>query len=130
VPVTRRTSDQQKALYAGKRHAVDPSLMGRRVELRFAPEGLGRMDMFWEGRFIGQGILFIVGRHAHRQTPQPPRFTTIDRPSITWACSSQSLMTTCWAGSAIATLRQTLTGAASEFSESATIVPRACRGGC
>jgi hypothetical protein len=44
------------------------------VELRFDPEDLTRLDVYWEGRPAGQAIPFIVSRHVHRQVPQaqPP----------------------------------------------------------
>ena len=42
----------------------------RRIELRFDPEDLTRLDVFWEGRPVGQAIPFIIGRHVHRQGPQ------------------------------------------------------------
>ena len=42
----------------------------RRIELRFDPEDLTRLDVFWEGRPVGQAIPFIIGRHVHRQVPQ------------------------------------------------------------
>src|SRR5207244_2969857 len=51
-------------------YAVDQSLIGRRVELRFDPEDLTRLDVFWEGRHVGQAIPFTVGHHVQRQAPQ------------------------------------------------------------
>ncbi len=72
--VIRRVTATASVSLAGNRYAVDPSLIGRRVELRFDPEDLTRLDVFWEGRPVGQAIPFIVGRHVHRQVPQaqPP----------------------------------------------------------
>ena len=72
--VIRRVTSTASVSLAGNRYAVDPSLIGRRVELRFDPEDLTRLDVFWEGRAVGQAIPFIVGRHVHRQVPQaqPP----------------------------------------------------------
>lgn len=52
---------------------MDPSLIGRRIELRFDPEGLTRLDVFWDGRPVGQAIPFIIGRHVHHQVPQAQR---------------------------------------------------------
>jgi len=79
----RRVTSTASVSLAGNRYAVDPSLIGRRVELRFDPEDLTRMDVFWEGRPVGQAIPFIIGRHVHRQVPQaqppaPPPSTGVD----------------------------------------------------
>ena len=81
--VARRVTSTASVSLAGNRYAVDPSLIGRRVELRFDPEDLTRLDVFWEGRPVGQAIPFIVGRHVHRQVPQalppaPPAPTGVD----------------------------------------------------
>jgi putative transposase len=81
--VARRVTSTASVSLAGNRYAVDPSLIGRRVELRFDPEDLTRMDVFWEGRPVGQAIPFIVGRHVHHQVPQaqpsgPPLSTGVD----------------------------------------------------
>jgi len=81
--VMRRVTSTASVSLTGNRYAVDPSLIGRRVELRFDPEDLTRMDVFWEGRPVGQAIPFIIGRHVHRQVPQahsapPPPSTGID----------------------------------------------------
>jgi transposase InsO family protein len=72
--VLRRVTSTASVSLAGNRYVVDPSLVGRRVELRFDPEDLTRLDVFWEGRPVGQATPFIVGRHVHRQVPQaqPP----------------------------------------------------------
>jgi putative transposase len=49
---------------AGNRYSVDPSLIGRRIELRFEPEDLTRLDVFWEGRPVGVAVPFVIGRHV------------------------------------------------------------------
>lgn len=50
------------------------------MESRFDPEDLAHLDVFWEGRPVGQAIPFSVGRHVHHQVPQaqppPPPPTT------------------------------------------------------
>ena len=46
---------------AGNRYAVDPALVGRRVECRYDPEDLSRIDVFLEGRPAGAGIPFVIG---------------------------------------------------------------------
>jgi putative transposase len=42
----------------------------RQVELRFDPEDLSKLDVYWEGRPLGQAVPFVLGRHVHRQVPQ------------------------------------------------------------
>jgi putative transposase len=81
--IMRRVTSTASVSLAGNRYAVDQSLIGRRIELRFDPEDLTRLDVFWEGRPVGQAIPFIVGRHVHRQVPQalpltPPPSTGVD----------------------------------------------------
>ncbi len=81
--VLRRVTSTASVSLAGNRYAVDPSLIGRRIELRFDPEDLTRLDVFLEGRPVGQAVPFIVGRHVHRQVPQaqppaPPPATGVD----------------------------------------------------
>ena len=72
--VVRRVTTTASVSLAGSRYSVDPSLIGRRVELRFDPEDLTRLDVFWEGRPVGHAIPFVIGRHVHHQVPQaqPP----------------------------------------------------------
>jgi putative transposase len=52
--VLRRVTSTASISLAGNRYAVDPSLIGRRIELRFDPEDRTRLDVFWEGRPVGQ----------------------------------------------------------------------------
>ena len=72
--VVRRVTRTASVSLAGNHYSVDVSLIGRRIELRFDPEDLTRLDVFWDGRPVGQAIPFIIGRHVHRQVPQaaPP----------------------------------------------------------
>jgi putative transposase len=72
--IMRRVTQTASVSLAGNRYSVDQALVGRRVELRFDPEDLTRMDVYWEGHPAGQAIPFILGRHVHRQVPQaqPP----------------------------------------------------------
>ena len=72
--VMRRVTTTASVSLTGNRYAVDEALIGRRVELRFDPEDLTRLDVYWEGYPAGQAIPFILGRHVHRQVPQaqPP----------------------------------------------------------
>jgi putative transposase len=57
----------------GNHYLVDPSLVGRRVELRFAPEDLSAIDVFVEGRAAGVATPLVVGRHTHAAVPQAAR---------------------------------------------------------
>jgi Mu transposase, C-terminal len=70
----RRVTSTASISLAGNRYGVDEALIGRRVELRFDPEDLTRLEVYWEGHPAGQAIPFILGRHVHRQVPQaqPP----------------------------------------------------------
>jgi putative transposase len=72
--VLRRVTSTASVSLAGNRYSVDEALIGRRVELRFDPEDLTRLEVYWEGHPAGQAIPFILGRHVHRQVPQaqPP----------------------------------------------------------
>jgi putative transposase len=70
--VWRKVTRTASVSLAGNRYAVDQALVDRRVELRFDPEDLTRLDVYWEGRPAGQATPFIVSRHVHRQVPQAP----------------------------------------------------------
>ena len=48
---------------------MDPALVNRRAELRFDPNDLTKLDVYWEGRPFGSGIPFVIGRHVERQAP-------------------------------------------------------------
>lgn len=66
----------------GNQYSVDPALVGRRVELRFDPEDLSAIDVFYEGRPAGVATAFVIGRHTHKRVPQAtpiePEATGID----------------------------------------------------
>ncbi len=55
---------------ASNRYQVDPSLVGRRVELRFDPEDLSSLDVYLEGRAVGVAVPFVMGHHVHPAVPQ------------------------------------------------------------
>lgn len=57
----------------GNHYCVDPSLVGRRVELRFDPENLTAIDVFAEGRPVGVATPLVIGRHTHKAVPQAAR---------------------------------------------------------
>ena len=58
---------------AGNRYTVDPALVGRRVELRYDPEDLTRLDVIIDGRAAGVATPFVLGRHVHPAVPQAER---------------------------------------------------------
>jgi len=71
--VTRKVTRTATVPLEGNQYAVDPSLVGRRVELRYDPEDLTRIDIFYEGRPAGVATPFVIGRHTHRAVPQAAR---------------------------------------------------------
>lgn len=54
-------------------YSVDPSLVGRRIELRFDPEDMNRIDVFVEGRAAGGATPLVIGRHTRAGVPQAAR---------------------------------------------------------
>ncbi len=73
--VTRRVTRTATVPLEGNHYAVDPSLVGRRVELRYDPEDLTKIDIYYEGRPAGVATPFVIGRHTHRAVPQAARPT-------------------------------------------------------
>jgi len=73
--VTRKVTRTATVPLEGNAYAVDPSLVGRRVELRYDPEDLTKIDIFYEDRPAGVATPFVIGRHTHRAVPQAARPT-------------------------------------------------------
>jgi len=71
--VTRKVTRTATVPLEGNAYAVDPALVGRRIELRYDPEDLSTLDVFFEGRPAGVATPFIIGRHTHRKVPQAAR---------------------------------------------------------
>jgi hypothetical protein len=71
--VTRRVTRTATVPLEGNSYAVDPALTGRRVELRYDPEDLTRIDVWLDGKPAGQAIPFVTRRHVHRAVPQAIR---------------------------------------------------------
>jgi putative transposase len=69
----RRVTKTSTVSLEGNTYSVDPALVNRRVELRYDPEDLGRIDVYYEGRPAGVAIPFHIGRHTHRAVPQAQR---------------------------------------------------------
>ncbi len=71
--VTRKVTRTATVPLEGNQYSVDASLVGRRVELRYDPEDLTRIDIFYEGKQAGVATPFVIGRHTHRAVPQASR---------------------------------------------------------
>lgn len=71
--LTRKVTRTATVPLEGNQYSVDPALVGRRVELRYDPEDLTRLDVFYEGKPAGQAVPFVIGRHTHRAVPQAAR---------------------------------------------------------
>ncbi len=57
----------------GNTYAVDPALVGQRIEIRYDPEDLTRMDVFHSDRPAGVATPFTIGRHVSKRVPQAER---------------------------------------------------------
>ena len=79
--VTRRVTRVATVPLEGNSYAVDPALVGRRVELRYDPENLARIDVFLDGKPAGAAVPFIIGRHVHKAVA-PPGLPPGDRTGI------------------------------------------------
>jgi len=71
--VTRKVTRTATVPLEGNAYAVDPALVGRRVELRYHPEDLTAIDVFLDGKAAGTATPFITRRHVHRAVPQAAR---------------------------------------------------------
>jgi len=67
--VLRWVSRTASVSLAGQHYAVDPALVDCRVELRFDPNDLSKLEVFWEGRSFGGAVPYVIGRHVQRQVP-------------------------------------------------------------
>jgi len=71
--VTRKVTRTATVPLEGNSYAVDPALTGRRVELRYDPEDLTRIDVYLDGKPAGAAVPFVTRRHVHRAVPQAAR---------------------------------------------------------
>ena len=71
--VTRAVTKTATVSLQGNRYQVDPSLVGYRVELRYDPEDLTRLDVYLEGDHVGVATPLVIGRHVHPAVPQAAR---------------------------------------------------------
>jgi len=70
---TRRVTKTATVSLEANHYAVDASLVGRRVELRYNPADLSVIEVFCQGRPAGVATPFVIGRHTHRQVPPAAR---------------------------------------------------------
>ena len=68
----RRVSRTATVSFEGNEYEVDAALAGRTVELRFRPEDLFAIEVWWRGELHGWATLRRIPRHVHRQAPPPP----------------------------------------------------------
>lgn len=68
----RRVSRTATVSFEGNEYEVDAALAGRTVELRYRPEDLFAIEVWWEGRQVGWATPRRIARHVHRQAPPPP----------------------------------------------------------
>jgi putative transposase len=71
--VTRKVTRTATVPLEGNAYGVDPALVGRRVELRYDPEDLTRIDVYLDGRRAGVATPFVTRRHVHPAVPQAAR---------------------------------------------------------
>ena len=71
--VTRKVTRTATVPLEGNAYAVDVSLVGRRIELRYHPEDLSSIDVYYEGRQAGVAVPFRISRHVHHAVPQAKR---------------------------------------------------------
>ncbi len=69
----RRVSRTGTVSLEGNAYQVDPSLVGRTIELRHRPEDPTTVEVWHEGRMHGHLVPLVIGRHVHPMAPPPPR---------------------------------------------------------
>ncbi len=72
---TRKVTKTATISMEGNNYAVDAALVGHRIEVRFDPEDLTRLDVYYEGRPAGVATPFKIGRHVAKAVPQATRPT-------------------------------------------------------
>ena len=68
----RRVSRTATVSFEGNEYEVDAALAGRTVELRYRPEDLFAIEVWWQGQQRGWATPRRIARHVHRQAPPPP----------------------------------------------------------
>ncbi len=68
---SRRVSRTAGVSFEGNEDEVDPGLVGRTVELRYRPEDLFAIEVWYGVRQVGWATPRRITRHVHRQAPPP-----------------------------------------------------------
>ncbi|MGH9188517.1 MAG: DDE-type integrase/transposase/recombinase [Acidimicrobiales bacterium] len=68
----RRVSRTATVSFEGNEYEVEAGLAGRTVELRYRPEDLFAIEVWWQGRQQGWATPRRIARHVHRQAPPAP----------------------------------------------------------
>lgn len=69
----RRVSRTGTVSFQGNQYQTDPALRGRQVELRYRPEDLAQIEVWFENRLFGSLTPLVIERHVHPAAPPPPR---------------------------------------------------------
>ncbi len=69
----RRAGEHRPGRNGGNRYQVDRALVGRQVELRYRPEDLSQIEVWFGDRQFGLAVPLVVERHVHPKMPPPPR---------------------------------------------------------
>ena len=93
--VVRRVTKTATVSLFANRYSVDPSLIGKNVELRFDPEDLGAIGVYSDGVDVGKAVPFTIGRHVHPSVPQaeplkPGEPTGIDYLQLVMSAEQQA----------------------------------------
>jgi putative transposase len=71
----RRVSRTATVSFQGNQYQVDSALVGRSVELRYRPEDLSRIEVWFANRQFGLAVPLAIDRHVHSQLRPPVRPT-------------------------------------------------------
>jgi putative transposase len=69
----RRVTRSGTVHFQGNEYQTDLALRGRQVELRYRPEDLAHIEVWFERRQFGHLAPLVIERHVHPQAPPPPR---------------------------------------------------------
>jgi putative transposase len=92
----RRVTKTATVSLHGNAYQVDPTLVGRRVELVFDPFDLTQVEVRHHGAPIGLAIPHRIGRHSHPKArpetpPETPKPTGIDYAQLIDTAHTQQL---------------------------------------
>lgn len=69
----RRVAKTATVSFQGNEYQVEPALCGRQVELRYRPEDLSQLEVWFQERQFGFVTPLVIERHVHPMAPPPPR---------------------------------------------------------